>query len=99
MMRIGLVGTRIRSRYSGKEIVAKPEQNAFVFITTDSNSSSLVIEDLRKIDGVKEVYPALGAYNIVAKVSCESFDHLREIVRLRIGKLSNIKSTSTLTLT
>jgi DNA-binding Lrp family transcriptional regulator len=88
----------ISSKYSEQETFNKPKRSAFVFITTESEASHLALEDLRKIVEVKEVYLARGAYDLVAKVSGESFDHLREIVSTRIRNLSYIKSTLTLTL-
>jgi DNA-binding Lrp family transcriptional regulator len=75
----------------------KPQRSAFVFITAESDSSHIAFEDLKKIEEVKEVYLSHGAYDIIAKVSSESFDHLREVVLKRIRNLSNIKSTLTLT--
>ena len=92
------IGTEISSHYPVQEKVVKPKRSAFVFITAESDASHLALEDLRKIDEVKEVYLANGAYDLVAKVSGESFDHLREIVHTRIRNLSNVKSTLTLTL-
>lgn len=91
------IGAEISSQCSGEETFEKPKRSAFVFITTESDSIPLALEDLRKIDEVKEVYLALGAYDLVAKVSGESFAHLREIVHTRIKNLSSIKSTLTLT--
>jgi hypothetical protein len=55
------------------------------------------VEDLRKIDAVKEVYLARGAYDIVAKITGDSFDYLREEVVKRIKNITSIKSTLTLT--
>jgi DNA-binding Lrp family transcriptional regulator len=81
----------------GKEVFEKPKRSAFVFITAELDSSSDVLMDLRKIDEVKEVYLARGAYDIVAKISGDSFDSLRENVVNRIKNLTNIKSTLTLT--
>ena len=92
------VGAEISSKYSGEGTFDKPKRSAFVFITAESDASHLALEDLRKIDEVKEVYLAHGAYDLVAKVSSESFDQLREIVHTRIRNLSSIKSTLTLTL-
>ena len=58
----------VGSDYSEKETLGKPERSAFVFITTESESSNLVLEDLRKIDEVKEVYLAHGAYDLIARL-------------------------------
>ena len=91
------IGSEINSHYPGEEKILKPKRSAFVFITTETDDGHLTLEDLKKIAEVKEVYLSRGAYDLVAKVSGESFDHLREIVHTRIGRLSNIKSTLTLT--
>jgi len=92
------MGTEISSHYSQERILDKPKRSAFVLITTDADSSDLVLEDLRTIEEIKEVYLAHGAYDLVAKVSGESFENLREIVHKRLGNLSSIKSTLTLTI-
>ena len=91
------MGTEITSKFSGEKVFEKPKRSAFFFITTESDDCNLALEDLRKIDEVKEVYLAHGAYDLVAKLSGESFDHLRDVVHTRIRNLSNIKSTLTLT--
>jgi DNA-binding Lrp family transcriptional regulator len=74
----------------------KPKRNAFVFITAEPNSSKSTLEDLKKVEGVNEVYLSHGAYDFVVKVSGESLDHLREIVFKQIKNLSSIRSTLTL---
>jgi DNA-binding Lrp family transcriptional regulator len=50
-------------------------------------------EDSKQLEDVKEVYLSHGAYDIIAKVSGESLDHLREVVIHRIKNLGSIKST------
>jgi DNA-binding Lrp family transcriptional regulator len=92
------MGTEISSQYCSTQIMDKPKRSAFIFITTDADNSHTAIDDLRKIDEIKEVYLAHGAYDIIAKVSGESFENLREIVHKRIEHLSSIKSTLTLTI-
>ena len=72
------------------------QRNAFVFITTEDDSSKIAFEDLIKVAGVKEVYFSHGTYDLIAKVSGESFDHLREIIFRQIKNLGSIKSTLTL---
>jgi DNA-binding Lrp family transcriptional regulator len=75
----------------------KLKRSAFIFITAESDSSHAALEELRKIDAVEEVYLARGAYDIVAKVTGESLDHVREVVQRQIRNLDTIKSTLTLT--
>jgi DNA-binding Lrp family transcriptional regulator len=92
------MGTEVNSQFSREEPVAKPKRSAFVFITTDSDGGHGALEGLRQIAEVQEVYLAHGAYDIVAKVTGESFDALREIVQSRIKNMRNIKSALTLTI-
>lgn len=47
---------------------------------------------------LKKCIPARGAYDIVARVSSESFDRVREIVHTRIRNLGGVKSTLTPTI-
>jgi DNA-binding Lrp family transcriptional regulator len=89
--------TKIRNQYSEEQFFDKPKRIAFIFITTESDTSHLALEDLRKIDAVKEVYLSHGVYDLVVKVSGESFSNLQEIVQSRIKNLSNIRSTLILT--
>lgn len=91
------MGAQISTATSKEETFEKPKRSAFVFITAESDSCNCALEDLRRIEEVKEVYLARGAYDLVAKVNGESFDQLREIIGKRIRNLSSIKSTLTLT--
>jgi len=83
---------------SESEKVQRPKRNAFVFITTEPESSKSAIEDLRKVEGVNEVYISHEAYDIVAKVSGESLEHLREIILKQIKTMTNIESILSLML-
>ena len=81
-----------------KNKLLKPKRRAFIFITAEDDSSHLALEDLRKLDEVEEVYLSHGVYDLVAMVSGESFDDLREDVLKRIRNISSIKSILTLTI-
>jgi len=88
----------VSAGYSTSESFGKNKRSTFIFITTHSDSNALASEDLRKIDAVKEVYLARGAYDIVAMVSGEFVDSVREIINSKISNLSSVKSTLTLTI-
>jgi DNA-binding Lrp family transcriptional regulator len=75
----------------------KQKRSAFVFITTQCNECKEAFEDIRKLDSVEELYLAHGAYDIIAKISGESLEFLREEVLRQIRGISSIKSTLTLT--
>ncbi len=80
-----------------EEVVVKPKRCAYVFITAESDLSEVALDDLRKIEAVEQVFLARGAYDIVAKVTGESLEFLREDVLKRIRNIGSIKSTLTLT--
>jgi DNA-binding Lrp family transcriptional regulator len=79
------------------EATDKRKRSAFVFISAESDSTGLVLEDLKKIHEVSEVYLAKGAYDLIARVRGESVNFLFERVLKEIKDLSNVKSTLTLT--
>ena len=76
----------------------KPKRSAYVFITAESNSSLYALEDLRRLDVVQEAYLARGAYDIVAKVTGDSLENIREDAVKRIQNLNTVKSILTLTI-
>ena len=69
---------------------------AFVLINTEIGSENEVLEDLKKIDAVKEAYMVYGVYDVVAKVSANTMDKLKEIVTWHVRRLDKVRSTLTM---
>jgi len=69
---------------------------AFVLINTELGSETDVLKDVKKVEGVEEVYAVYGTYDIVAKVKAETMDRLKDIVTVRIRKVNNVRATLTL---
>ena len=69
---------------------------AYVLINCEIGSEEKVIEELKTIDGVKEVHGTFGAYDVLAKVESEQVETLRETVTWKIRKIDKIRSTLTL---
>lgn len=74
-----------------------PKRHAFVFLTAEPNSCMTALYELKKIEGVKEVYLSRGAYDLIVKITGESLEHMRDVVLKSIKNLGSIKSTLTLT--
>ena len=70
---------------------------AFVLINTETGSEQEVLDELRKIDAVKESYLVYGVYDIVAKIGADTMDKLNEIVTW-VRSLDKIRATITLIL-
>ena len=86
----------INTDCSDEKKLQMSRRHAFIFITAETDSNKNTIEDLKKVEGVVELYPSRGAYDIIAKVSGESLEHLREVIFKQIKNLGSIKSTLTL---
>jgi DNA-binding Lrp family transcriptional regulator len=69
---------------------------AFVLINTEIGSESEVLDDLKKIEAVKEAYMVYGVYDVVAKVSANTMDKLKEIVTWHVRRLDKVRSTLTM---
>ena len=71
---------------------------AFVLINTETGSEQEVLDELRKIDAVKESYLVYGVYDIVAKVSADTMYNLKEIVTWKVRLIDKLRSTTTMIL-
>ena len=69
---------------------------AFVLINTEMGSESEVLDELKKIDAVKESYMTYGVYDVVATVSADTMENLKEIVTWKVRKLDKVRSTLTI---
>ncbi|MGN6350609.1 MAG: Lrp/AsnC ligand binding domain-containing protein [Candidatus Nitrosocosmicus sp.] len=69
---------------------------AFVLMNAELGSEESIINELQKIDLVKNVYQVYGVYDIVALVEGESMDKVKETITWNIRKLNGVKSTLTM---
>ena len=68
---------------------------AYVLICCDLAASEKVVEELEKIDGVQEVSPVSGVYDIVARISASTEEELKSIY-MDIRKMKKVLTTITL---
>ena len=69
---------------------------AFVMINTEIGSEKEVLDEIRKIDAVKESYLTYGVYDIVAKVGADTMDNLKMIITWKVRRLDKVRSTLTM---
>ena len=69
---------------------------AFVFINTDAGVEKLLHEEIRKLQGVKEVYPLYGEYDLMAIVEDENEMDVAKIISWELRKIKGIRSTNTM---
>ena len=69
---------------------------AFVLINTEIGSESDVLKELKKVEGVDDSFAVYGVYDIVARVTADTMDKLKETVTWRIRRLDKVRSTLTM---
>ncbi|MEM1989986.1 MAG: Lrp/AsnC ligand binding domain-containing protein [Candidatus Bathyarchaeia archaeon] len=69
---------------------------AFVEINVAAGSLDIVLEAVRKVEGVKEAYPVAGHCDIIAIVEAADIKALGNIVTKCIHIIKGVESTETL---
>lgn len=69
---------------------------AFVLINTEIGAENEVLKSLRKVKGVVEANAVYGVYDVVAKISADTMDKLKETVTWHVRRLDKVRSTLTM---
>jgi len=69
---------------------------AFAMISAETGVEAEIMEELKNIPGVQEVYQVYGVYDIIIKIEAETMQELREVVLSRVRNLDKIRSTLTM---
>ncbi|MGB6681330.1 MAG: Lrp/AsnC ligand binding domain-containing protein [Candidatus Bathyarchaeia archaeon] len=70
---------------------------AYVLINAELGREKALLKDLRAIENISEVYLVYGVYDIIVKVEAENMEKLKEILTFKIRRLSDVRSTLTMT--
>ena len=69
---------------------------AFVLMNAELGSEESIVQDLKTLEGVKEVFQVYGVYDIVAQVESETMEKVKETITWKLRKLNGVKSTLTM---
>lgn len=69
---------------------------AYVLLTVDTGAEEAVLREIKAIRHVKEAHVVYGVYDIVAKVETDRMDELNDLLKTRIRKIPNVRSTLTM---
>ncbi len=69
---------------------------AYVLISCELGSEKVIVDELKSIEGVKEVQPTYGIYDVIAKVEVQDEHKLREVITFKIRKMNQVRATITL---
>ena len=68
----------------------------YVLINCELGAEESIIEELKKIEDVKEAFGIFGTHDIMVKLESDNMVNLRETVKWKIQKMDKIRSTNTL---
>jgi DNA-binding Lrp family transcriptional regulator len=69
---------------------------AFVLMNAELGSEDSIVNELKKIEGVTQVYQVYGVYDIVAQVESNTMERVKETITWKLRKLNGVKSTLTM---
>ena len=69
---------------------------AFVLMNAELGSEDSIVGELRRIEGVKEVFQVYGVYDVVAQVESDTMEKVKETITWKLRKLNGVKSTLTM---
>lgn len=69
---------------------------AYVLVKAKMGHEVDVMNDILKIDGVKEVLGTFGQYDIFVKVQVPTRNEIERIITQKIRRINNVSSTTTL---
>ena len=69
---------------------------AYVMVNCESGLEHVVLEELKSIDGIREIEGIIGSYDIILKIETSSVETLRELITARVRRAKNVLATTTL---
>ncbi len=70
--------------------------DAYVMLNCELGAEADIIEQLKEIEQVVDVFETIGTHDMMVKLQAENFEKIREIVSWNIQKLKKVRSTATL---
>jgi DNA-binding Lrp family transcriptional regulator len=69
---------------------------AFVMMNVDTGKEAEVLNELNRIEHVKEAYLTYGVYDVAAKIEANTSDELKDVIFKKVRRLKNVKATLTM---
>lgn len=69
---------------------------AFILISTETGVEPLLQEEIKQLDGVREVYQLFGEYDILAVIDERDEKEIRKTVSWELRRLKGVRGTNTM---
>jgi len=70
--------------------------DAYVMLNCELGAEESLIEQLKELEQVVDVFETIGTHDMMVKLQAENFEKIREVVSWNIKKLPKVRSTATL---
>ncbi|AFS82539.1 Lrp/AsnC ligand binding domain-containing protein [Candidatus Nitrosopumilus sediminis] len=70
--------------------------DAYVMLNCELGAEAEIIDQLKEIEQVVDVFETIGTHDMMVKLQAENFEKIREIISWNIQKLKKVRSTATL---
>ena len=68
---------------------------ALIGLNIDSKNREQILDEMLRMDSVRQIYEVTGRFDLIVKVRSRSLDELHETVSARMGKLNGVMHTET----
>jgi DNA-binding Lrp family transcriptional regulator len=72
--------------------------SAMVLVKIDNADQGNVLERIKQLKGVEEAHALWGIYDLMVKITANSIERLKEIIRTNLRRMVGVASTLTLML-
>ena len=69
----------------------------YILINAELGMEEDLLQELRKMENIKEAYLTYGVYDVIVKVEAENMENLKELVAFKIRRMKEVKNTLTMT--
>jgi DNA-binding Lrp family transcriptional regulator len=70
--------------------------DAYVMLNCELGAEEGLIEQLKELEQVVDVFETIGTHDMMVKLQAENFEKIREVISWNIKKLPKVRSTATL---
>jgi len=70
--------------------------SAMVLVRIDNADQSKVLESIKQLKGVEEAHALWGIYDLMVKITANSIERLKEIIRTNLRQMVGVFNTLTL---
>ena len=67
--------------------------DAYVMLNCELGAEEGIIEQLRELEQVMDVFETIGTHDMMVKLQADNFEKIREIVSWNIQKLAKVPAT------